>query len=137
MCPINMQNCYFTLQELSWVWTVSWCLKKSNIVPFHEEGNKQLIKSYRPVSWKNSWKNLYSVPVTPGCINSFRLFMIFTMLLTPSLPEKLEAFSLLSPKYLIGCRIRVYYIKLNACVLMEFFETSQKHFEKEILACSS
>ena len=41
---------YFTLREMSCVWTFSWCLGKSNIVPVHKKGDKQLIKNYRPVS---------------------------------------------------------------------------------------
>ena len=111
--------------------------KKRNIVPVHKKGNKQLIKNYGPVSLLaicrklieklmfNSilhfidTKNMLSVHQSgfhhgDSCAHQLILIVHDIYNASDGNPSLEEAFSLISPKHLIGCDIKVYNINLNA-----------------------
>ena len=140
MCPLSMQTAYFTLRELSCIWTISWCLDKKWYCSSPQKRDKKLVKKLSTGAFiANLWKtvgktylicsfidtrNIFSIHQSGFRISNSCVHQLISIVhdiynafdANPSL--EVRAISL---KHLIGCGIKVYYIKLNACVYMEIF----------------
>ena len=115
-CKISFNN----FQELTF--PKNW--KKSNVVPIHKKGDKQLLQSYRPISLLPLCRKFAKELSSTQCLNLlsyYPFFMTFMLVLIKILPLKWEQTSYIYPKNLIKYSMRVCHSSLN---VLEYQKTS-------------